>query len=95
MSFSVSFVGKPDAIKRKLAEQSANLSGQSKEEFDAVVPALEKVLDQNVGNGVLLLNANGHASFSESPATESTPPSRMKTYGQCSVEVRTLGQIAE
>lgn len=85
MSFLVSFIGKPDAIKRKLAEHSTQLSGQSKEEFDAVVPALETVLDQNVGNGVVQLHANGHATFVDGK----------KTYGSCSVDVKTLGQIAE
>lgn len=85
MSFGVSFVGKPEAIKRKLEEHSGQLSGQSKEEFDAVRPALETVLDQNVGNGVVLLNANGHASFVNG----------QKTYGNCTCEVRVLGQIAE
>lgn len=95
MSFSVSFIGKPDAIRRKLAEHSEQLSGQSKEEFDTVRPALETVLDQNVGNGIVLLNANGHATFSDPNATPSVPTPRRKTYGQCSVEVRTLGQIAE
>ena len=95
MSFSVTFVGRPDAIKRKLAEHSEALSGQSKEEFDTVRPALETVLDQNVGNGVVLLSANGHATFTDPNATPSVQSSRIKTYGQCSVEVRTLGQIAE
>ena len=42
MSFSVSFIGKPESIKRKLAETSAELTGQSKAEFDAVKPALEE-----------------------------------------------------
>jgi hypothetical protein len=85
MSFSVTFVGKPDAVKRKLAEQSGQLSGQSKAEFDAVRPALETILDQNVGNGVVRLDASGHASFD----------GETKTYGQCTVSVSVLGQIAE
>lgn len=85
MSFSVSIIGKPDAIKRELAKESERLSGQSKVEFDAVRPALENVLDQNVGNVVLSLHANGHASFTGD----------MKTSGSCSVDVKTLGQIAE
>jgi hypothetical protein len=85
MSFSVTFIGKPDAIKRKLAEESERLTGQSKQEFDAVKPALETVLDQNVGNNVLRLDANGHASFNGDT----------KAYGQCSVSVSVLGQLAE
>jgi len=85
MSFSVSFVGKPKAIKRKLAEESARLTGQSKEEFDAVCPALDTILDQQMGNGAVHLSANGHATF----------VAGAKTYGTCQVEVKTLGQIAE
>jgi hypothetical protein len=85
LSFSITVIGKPDAIKRKLAEESARLKDQSKTEFDAVRPALETILDQQVGNGVVSLSANGHASFSDG----------LKTYGNCSVEVKTLGMIAE
>ena len=85
MSFSVTFVGKPDAIKRKLAEESARLTDQSKAEFDAVKPALDTILDQQVGNGAVHLSANGHASFTNG----------VKTRGSCSVTVSTLGEIAE
>ena len=86
MSFSVTFFGKPDAIKRKLAEESAKLTSQSKTEFDAVLPALETILDQQVGDGkVVRLSANGHATFADG----------VKTYGNCNVEVSQLGQIAE
>lgn len=85
MSFSVSFVGKPEAVKRKLFDHSAQLSGQSKDEFDAVVPALCVVLDQNVGQSVVSMSANGHATFVDG----------VKTYGVCSCDVRTIGQLAE
>jgi hypothetical protein len=85
MSFSVSFIGKPEAIKRKLDETSSSLTGQSKEEFDALKPALETILDQQVDNGVIHLSANGHASFTGG----------VKTYGNCGVEVRTIGTLAE
>lgn len=85
MSFSVTFIGKPEAIKRKLAEESARLTDQSKAEFDALKPALETILDQQVGGHAVSLHANGHASFA----------SGVKTYGTCQVEVKSLGQIAE
>lgn len=89
MSFSVSFIGKPDAIKRKLNEESERLTEQSKAEFDAIKPALETLLDQQVNNGVVHLSANGHATFAKAdPAAE-------KTYGSCGVEIKTLGQLAE
>lgn len=73
MSFSVTFIGKPEAIKKKLDEEGAKLSGQSKDEFDAARQALNIILDQNVGNNVLRLHANGHATVN----SEGT-----KTYGE-------------
>ena len=86
MSFSVTFIGKPEAIKRKLAEESERLTDQSKVEFDAVRPALETILDQQVGNNAVHLSANGHASFDGAGG---------KTYAECNVDGKTLGQIAE
>jgi hypothetical protein len=86
MSFSVSFVGKPEAIKRQLAKQSALLTHQSKEEFDAILPALETVLDQNVNEYAVQLNASGYASFDQAGK---------KTHGTCSVEVKPIGALAE
>ena len=85
MSFSVHFVGKPEAIKRKLEAESLRLTDTSKAEFDAVKPALETILDQQVGGNVVSLSANGHASFA----------SGIKTFGNCQVEVKQLGQLAE
>lgn len=86
MSFSVSYIGKPDAIKKKLVEESARLTGQSKVEFDAVKPSLDTILDQNVANGVVRLDANGHATFDKD----------VKKFGSCSVTVSSLGsQLAE
>lgn len=96
MSFSVTFIGKPAAIKRKLEEESARLTGQSKAEFDAVRPALDTILDQNVGNSVVQLHANGHATFEQRPPqadAESLVP--VKTFGSCNVDVKVLGQLAE
>ena len=86
MSFSISVIGKPDAIKRHLAKESERMTGQSKTEFDAVKPALETILDQQLGNGVIHLSANGHANFDVAD---------VKTYGNCNVDVKALGQIAE
>ena len=86
MSFSVSCIGKPDAIKRQLAKESERLTGQSKTEFDAVKPALDTILDQQVENGLIQLHANGHATFTGG----------FKTYGNCQIDVKPLGaQLAE
>lgn len=88
MSFSVNLIGKPEAIKRKLAEESERLTGQGKVEFDAVKPALDILLDQQVNNGIVQLNCNGHA-------TTTGDDQHLKTYGSCSVELKTLGQLTE
>lgn len=85
MSFSVSCIGRPEAIKRRLAKESENLSGQSKQEFDDVRPALETVLDQNVGDAVVHLEAHGHADFVDG----------VKKFGQCTVNIRKLGTLVE
>lgn len=83
MSFSVSMMGKPDAIKRQLTIEGDRMIGQSKEEFDAVRPALDLILDQQVGNGVIHLKANGHATFTNGE----------KTYGSCNVDVNPVGAL--
>lgn len=88
MSFAVMFIGKSDAIKRALDRQSAAMSGQSKEEFDTVLPSLKTILDQNVNNGVIRLDANGHASFNDADDLH------LKTYGNCNVTVTVLGHVA-
>lgn len=38
MSWSVSFIGKPHAVREELAKTSLTLSGQSKTEYDAATP---------------------------------------------------------
>jgi len=86
MSFSVTFIGKPEAIKRELKKASDRMTGQSKTEFDAVHPSLEVILDQNVDNGVVRLEANGHATLDKEGK---------RTYGSCQCSVSVLGQLAE
>jgi len=89
MSFSITVVGKVAAIKRKLDAESARLTGQSKTEFDAVKPAIEIILDQNVSpmsDDALRVDANGHASFDAAGT---------KTQGSCQVTIARLGQMAE
>ncbi len=83
MSFSVSYIGKPDAIKRALDQDSARLTAESKAEFDAVKPALDTLLDQQVGPGAIQLSAYGHANLTNG----------VKTYGTCSVELKPLSNV--
>lgn len=83
MSFYVDYIGTPDKIKDKLAEHAETLTGQSKEEFEAARPAINTILDQNVNNGVVRLTANGHATIDTTTG--------VKTYGQCTVDLKPLG----
>ncbi len=84
MSFAINVVGTPEGLKRALAEYSERQTEPSKTEFDAVKPAIETVIDQNVpfeGHQVLLhVEASGHASFVDG----------VKKYGTARINVRQL-----
>jgi len=90
MSWSSTLMGKPEAIKRKLAEFGAGLSGGSKEEFEAAQPALETILDLNVNNGVLKLEASGSAG---SWADVKDGP--VERHSTCQVHVTQIGFLVE
>lgn len=77
MSWSVSFIGKPDAVSRELDAESGRLSGPSKDEFDAVKPSLQTLVAQNIGASIVQLTASGHASFTDG----------QKVNGNCSVKL--------
>lgn len=79
MSWSIVLIGKTENIVKALEEQSEKLSGGSKVEFDAALPHLVGLLNQNFtneGNPVMQLTANGHG---------------YDTYRQCNVELKSLG----
>lgn len=88
MSYSVSLIGSPEGIKRRLRQHSEVLTDQSKREFDDVLPALETIVDQNsnVESKVCLrLEAHGHAYFNGG----------VKQYGNCTVKVEPIGVLVE
>ena len=63
MSWSAYFVGSPDKIIEALKKQSEQLTGQSKEEFDAVLPHISGLLELNKNvkaTPALRLSASGH-----------------------------------
>jgi len=67
MSWSCSFIGKPDGIVKALFDLSAKLKDQSKVEFDDALPHLTALVQQNFNiNGPIRctyrLHANGHGS---------------------------------
>lgn len=65
MSWSVQAVGKPESVIRKLRDTAETMSpgGQSRDEYDTVLPYLCGLVEQAVGDGVLVnLRASGHAT---------------------------------
>jgi hypothetical protein len=66
MSWSANFIGTPEKVKDALQKQSIGLTGQSKEEFDVVLPYLFGIIDQNFNNDhapVIKLIASGHGQL--------------------------------
>jgi hypothetical protein len=65
MSWSVSLIGQPDKLVEALEAESARLTGQCKEEFDAAKPHIAGLVNQNyqraegVAAPVLQLEAHG------------------------------------
>lgn len=82
MSWSVTFIGKPDNVSKALHAQSELLSGYSKEQYDAALPHLDGLVCQNFNADekyppVIKLVASGHGSKG--------------TYGYCVSSIETLG----
>jgi len=79
MSWSVQFVGKPDAVVRALEGhiEKNRLTGQSKAEYEEALPALKTLVQGNAGLVVVNLVASGHASFQDG----------VKTSGSVSVKL--------
>lgn len=62
MSWSINFIGSPENIIRALKEKSEQLSGLSKEEYDAALPHMEALVNQNYSKNELMylkIDANG------------------------------------
>ena len=63
MSWSVNFIGSPENVSKALDANSANLTGQSKVEYDAALPHIKALVEQNVNNNYpicIKVDANGH-----------------------------------
>lgn len=63
MSWSVSFIGKPDKVATKLEEQVDIYQGDSKKEYEEALPFLKGLLALNTGHPdeVMQVTAAGHA----------------------------------
>lgn len=63
MSWSIDFIGSPENVSKVLEEHSTKISGQSKVEYDAVLPHIKALVEQNVNNNypfAIKVNGNGH-----------------------------------
>ena len=87
MSWSNSWIGTRTGIKNAIVKFSDQLSGMSKEEFDAAKPHLEALLDQNNssdGDPVMILHASGHGYKSND-----------KSYNNVTVDLKSVGKLCE
>lgn len=86
MSFSISYIGEPEILKRKIEEESSNLSGFSKLEFDHVKPALLTILDQYKGDPVVVkLEASGYGTFQSYDSKQLS--------GTVAINIHSLGKL--
>ena len=63
MSWSLTFIGNPSKVSDALFEFGEKLDGYSKEEYDAVAPALIALVSQNFGTTyvpTIKISASGH-----------------------------------
>lgn len=68
MSWGISFIGKSERVVEALKAQSEKLAGHSKEEYDAALPHMIALVEQNFGlanNELIQINANGHGHFQD------------------------------
>lgn len=79
MSWSINYIGSPEGISKALKDNSEKLSGPSKEEFDAALPHIDALVNQNYGGSyphVLKVEANG---------------SGHGDYRNCNISISSLG----
>lgn len=62
MSWSVTFIGKPENVATALEQQSEKMDGQSKVEYDAALPHFVALVKENFGANppVVKIAASGH-----------------------------------
>lgn len=94
MSWSVNYLGKASLVAKALEDQSANLSGQSKIEFDDAKPHLIALVNQNFtqdGNpdALVRLSASGHGTASSNAGTGETEEVKQLTRN-CVVSLERL-----
>lgn len=86
MSWNNRWVGKPSGVVKAIDIFSDTLTSQSKTEFDAVKEGLKSLVRANSEEGVIDLDANGHA-YTSTPSNE--------RVSACHVTLRKLGRLIE
>jgi hypothetical protein len=63
MSWSISFIGSPENVAKALENHSTTITGQSKAEYDAALPHIKALVEQNVNKNyprAIKVEGNGH-----------------------------------
>lgn len=74
MSWIINVTGKPKDVVIKLEDHSNLINGQSKIEFDAALPHIVGLVNENFGTEIITISASGHGDSDN-------------TYRHCSVNI--------
>jgi len=75
MSWSIGFIGTATKVVEALKEEANNLSGASKLEYEAALPYLIGIVEQNFDNNIeaiVKLQASGHGYFIDGKQSQNT-----------------------
>jgi hypothetical protein len=86
MSWAITKVGKPEALKRAIDASVEQYSGQSREEFAQAAPCLMGLLDMAPAASAISLNASGYGR---------TDPNGKFVPDGLNVEIKVLGVMVE
>ena len=84
MSWNIEFAGTPEEVVKQLKEESNQLDGNSKKEYDAALPFMIGLVNQNYGNPEYQVKISGYGHGGERYQAEC--PSQ--PYAECTVSVK-------
>lgn len=84
MSWSITFIGKPENVSKALNEHSGKIDGQSKIEYDEALPHLDALVNQNFNSNeqyppVIKIVASGHG--------------QKDSYGYCTCSIESMAGV--
>jgi len=62
MSWSIDLMGKPENVAIALTAESVKMSGDSKAEYDAALPHMVGLVQQNYGNSSVVIHVTANGS---------------------------------